>query len=59
MKNTDIQLGSTFGNAAMAFVANYTGHPKMCMFFITVGVIGAIISLIGGLVAGIITGITK
>ena len=58
MKIIESNLGSV-GTAAMAYVAHITNHPLLCEFFLKVGVIGVIISVIIGIAAGIIKSIKK
>lgn len=54
--------GTSFGSvgtAAMAYVAHITNHPALCEFFLKVGIVGIILSIIGSIVAGIVKGCNK
>lgn len=51
MNVNGVSLGS-LGTAAMAYVSHITNHPKLCMFFLVVGTVGAVTSIIAEIVIG-------
>ena len=53
-----IELGSV-GLAAMAYVSHITNHPSLCEFFLKVGVVGAIIAIIAGIITSIAKGVGR
>lgn len=53
MSINEVSLGSV-GTAAMAYVAHITNHPSLCGFFLKVGVVGAILSIIIGVIVSMI-----
>lgn len=48
-----VSLGS-LGTAAMAYVSHITNHPKLCMFFLVVGIVGVVTSILGEIVIGLV-----
>lgn len=53
MSVNNVSLGS-LGTAAMAYVSHITNHPKLCMFFLVVGIVGAVIGIICGIAADLV-----